>query len=191
MRKPNTKKPQIKAKNPCEKYELAVTDYVMGQAMKMPKEELWEHLKTCKNCRRDFADWQDTYTVMKTEAYYNKPEGKQKMKESFETLKKRMADMEKKRSVTVPGRTPIDAKWEIGSAAETIYNFIKDSTGSSSDKNIAIRVIRKRTDLVNYPFYEAMGSLVTNEKVTLIKDKDNRPEYVALLPGLPAGKAGA
>lgn len=188
MRKPNTKKPQIKAKNPCKKYELAVTDYVLGQAMKMPKEELWEHLKTCKNCRRDFADWQDTYTVMKTEAYYNKPEGKQKMKESFEALKRRMAPPVKNeaRLTEKPvgqASVPTDAKWEIGSAAETIYNFVKDSTGSSSDKNIAIRVIRKRTDLVNYPFYEAMGSLVTNEKVTLIKDKDNRPEYVALLPG--------
>jgi len=74
------------------------------------------------------------------------------------------------------------AKWEIDSAAEKIHNFVKAYTGSRRDKKVAIPVIRKGTGFVDYPFYEAMGSLVTNEKFILTKDKDNRPDCVLLAP---------
>jgi len=163
-----------KAKNPCEKYELAITDFVMGREMKMPKEELLEHLKTCKNCRRDLTDWQDTYTVMKTEAYYNTSEGKKKMKDSFEALKRKMAGVEKEIPKTLP--PVIDTKWLVGSAAGKILDCLR--------KNgfvMAIPELRHKTGLVDYPFYEGIGWL-DREKKVIVRGHNNQPEYVELRP---------
>jgi len=164
-----------KAKNPtredCKKYELAITNYVLGQALKVPKETLWEHLKTCRACRRDFADWQDTYEVMKTEAYYNTPAGQQKMKESFQALKKRMTPPQ---SVGVPGRIPIDIRGNIKQTARTLYDLLK-TNGETS-----VPVLVEKTRLKEYYIQQAIGWLGGNEKITLAKD--DKTAYVRLLP---------
>jgi hypothetical protein len=73
-----------------------------------------------------------------------------------------------------------NAKWEIDSAAEKIHDFVKTYTDGRSDKKVAIPVIRKGTGFVDYPFYEAMGSLVTKEKFILTKDKYGKPDCVLL-----------
>jgi anti-sigma factor RsiW len=136
------------------------------------------HIKECPDCRKKLKKLRevDTFSFLaspRSEKY------KRKMAELSERIKA------ESRPVLTPARlrhSGGDAKWEIDSAAEKIHNFVKAYTGSRRDKKVAIPVIRKKTGLVDYPFYEAMGSLVTNEKFILTKDKDNRPDCVLLVP---------
>jgi len=83
-------KNSTQTKGKCEKYGLAITNFVLGEDMGMTKEELFEHLKGCKECRKDLTTWQDTYTVMRTEAFSKSPEGKAKMHQDLTKLKERM-----------------------------------------------------------------------------------------------------
>ena len=127
------------------------------------------HLKECPDCRKKLKKLREVDTF----SFLASPRS--------EKYKRKMAELsERIKAESRPVLT--DAKWEIDSAAEKIHNFVKAYTGSRRDKKVAIPVIRKKTGLVDYPFYEAMGSLVTNEKFILTKDKDNRPDCVLLVP---------
>lgn len=156
--------------NDCEKYGIAITNYALDEKLNMSRQELFNHLLKCKKCREELFDWQNSIAVLRAEEYHNRPEVKKKTEELIRELKKEMIKS------TPP---PTDIKVEIDSAAEAIYKFVKDYTGGSSDKKVAIPMIRNETGLVDYPFYEAMGVLTINEKVTYTKDKDNRPSYVS------------
>jgi len=74
----------------CQKYEQAITHFVLGEEMDITKEELFGHLKVCKECRKDLTEWQDTMTVMKMEAFSKTPAGKAKMQQDLTKLKERM-----------------------------------------------------------------------------------------------------
>ena len=81
---------QTATRNKCQKYEKAITHFVIGEEMGMTKEELFEHLKVCKPCRQELTQWQDTYQVMRTEAFARTPEGKAKMQKDLTGLKEMM-----------------------------------------------------------------------------------------------------
>jgi len=132
-------------------------------------EALKKHLKECTDCQKKLKKLREVDTF----SFLASPRS--------EKYKRKMAELsERIKAESRPVLT--DAKWEIDSAAEKIHNFVKAYTGSRRDKKVAIPVIRKGTGFVDYPFYEAMGSLVTNEKFILTKDKDNRPDCVLLVP---------
>ena len=73
-------------KDVCTKYDLAITDYVLGEEMDITEAQLAKHLKTCKKCRADLADWQDSVALLRAEAYAQKP----KTKERFKALMKKI-----------------------------------------------------------------------------------------------------
>jgi hypothetical protein len=169
-----TRSKEVKAKHPCEKYELAITSYVIGEDIGLPKEELMAHLKTCKNCRRDLADWQDTYLVMRMEAESNTPEGKKKMKDSFEALKKRMAEGERKERV-------IDTEWLIGTAAGVVWRFLKQN-GKTDVETLAMKT-RIRPALIE----RSLGWLAKEKQVCLSEDGQHTYAY---LPQEKEGQPG-
>ena len=149
--------------NPCEKYELAITNYAMGEDMPISKDELFEHLRNCVKCRADLVDWQDTYASWRTEATVSQPEAKKRMDVLIEQFKS-SAQVEK---------APTDVKVEIDSAAGKIQKVLK------THGETPIQELRQKTGLVDYPFYEAMSWLVMNDKAVYTKDQDNRPSYVS------------
>jgi len=160
-----------KTKNGCEKYEQAITNYVLGEAMGMTKEALFEHLKTCKACRRDLTEWRDTYSVMKTEAYYQTPQGKAKMKRSFEDVKRQVAAVAPQ-GQPVGEKRPIDDEQHTGLAAGKIYQVLKENG------EMPYPVIRQKTGLWSEPFYEAMGWLAREKKIR--RSQDATTFYAAL-----------
>jgi len=102
---PNNNSTKAKNKPPitgCRKYEQAITHFAAGQQMDITREELFAHLKNCKECRKDLSQWQDTLTVMKTEAFSKTAEGQAKMKGDFAKLKAKLDQ------VPVPGQ-PVGA----------------------------------------------------------------------------------
>lgn len=157
----------------CEKYQLDLTDYVTGDMTFLTKEkqeQLFEHLKQCAKCREEFFDWEETFGVLVTEHHLARLEIKKKMNDMIEQFKS-SAPPRPARSEKVP----IDIKAEIGSAAGKIYDCLK-SIGEAT-----IEELRKETGLVSFPFYEAIGWLAREEKVTLAKD--DITAYVSLHPG--------
>ena len=71
----------------CEKYELAITSYVLGEETELPKAELEAHLKTCKNCRQDLKEWKEAVAILRAEAHDAKPEAKKKRAELLAEIK--------------------------------------------------------------------------------------------------------
>ncbi len=153
-------------KTKCKRYAQAITDYVLGEEIDMPKEELMGHLKECAKCQQEATNWQDFQNALRVKEYHARPEVKEKWDRFISEL-----------TSPAPAKAPSDARADIDSATEKIYQCLK-----ANDK-IAIPVLRKETELMDYPFYEAMGVLITNRKVIVDKDKDNRPAYVSVQPG--------
>jgi len=168
-------------KNKCEKYGMAITNYVLGEDLRMPAEELFAHLRVCQKCRDELVDWRETYAVMRTEAYYKKPKAQKKFQELLEKIKNLPAPTLRQagQPVTRPTRTVLDASSEINSAAKDIYKFGKGYTGGNPEIKVPIPVIRKKTYYKGYPFYEAMGTLVRDKKANYTKDKDNQPTHAS------------
>ena len=162
-------------KNACEKYGLAITNYVLGEAMGMTKEELFAHLKVCKDCRRDLSEWRDTHTVMKTEAYYQTAAGKAKMKRSFEDVKRQVAGQPLSAVPTaqagqpapahpsgvklLPGEHLLDHKEHIGSAAGVVWHWL----GKYGKSNLTDLPQKAKLSPLNA--YEAVGWLANEKKI--------------------------
>lgn len=157
-------KKDIKAK--CKDFELDLTDYVMGDATfltKKKQEKLFEHLMNCQECRKQFWSWKRAWAVMAGKRQSERPEFRQKMDALLERLKS-----------TPEKTTARDARCEIITAAGQIYNLVK------ARGRMSVPTIRKKTGFVGYPFYEAVGCLVTDKKVLL--NKENQSAYDSLQP---------
>lgn len=147
----------------CEKYELAITNYVIGEKIDIPQTELFEHLAKCRSCQDDLRNWRATYATMRAKEYDSRPEVKQK-NEAF--IKKLVYETKETK------RTPIDAKWEIGSAAGKIYNLLK------ANGEMPIPVICQKTGLKEYHIQQAIGWLAGQEKILLTRD--DKTAYASL-----------
>ena len=143
-----------KTKNDCKKYGIAITNYVLGEDLGMTPEELYNHLRSCPQCLEELTDWQETYAVMRTEAYHKTPEAKKRYAESLEKIKAQTG-----------AKKSIDGEWVVGSAAGKIYQVLK------TNGETAYPVIRDKSGLAGFPFYEAMGWLIGEKKVQLSEDK--------------------
>lgn len=174
-----------KTKNQCEKYELAITNYVLGEAMGMTKEALFEHLKTCKNCRRDLTEWRDTYSVMKTEAYYQTPQGQAKMKRSFEDVKRQVAAatpaetrLPKPKGVVqvkpIPGEVILDPEEHIGHFAGVVWHHL------ALNGRVKEGELKRKVKLSARAFDRAIGWLAHEKKIHQARVK--RTNYVYLTP---------
>ena len=158
-------------KNPCEKYELAMTDYVLGEEMEISREELFNHLRKCQKCRNYLEDWQDIHTVMQMETYYNTPEGKQKMKAGLEDLRKRLAQPNAV-PVHIQKTGIVNTEYEIG----TVSGFIWSHLGEIGKVRVddIVRTSNIPTKIVD----RAIGWLAKEKKVCL--ERDEKAEYVYL-----------
>ena len=150
----------------CEPYQLDLTDYVTGDMTFLTKEkqeQLFDHLRQCAKCRQDFFDWDETFGVLVTKQHHAKAE-----------VKKRMDDLIEQFKSPAPAKPPsTDVKLEIDTAAERIHTWVKENGKT------VLPVLREKTGLLDYPFYEAMGVLITGEKIIVDKGEDNRPSYVS------------
>jgi len=164
------KKNNQSAANPCQKYGIAITDYVLGEPMDISYEELLNHLKECAACRKDFADWRSTYAALKTEAYHKTPEAKKRYAELLEKIKNLPASPAG--GPAAPKDKPIDDELVLGSAAEKVYNALK------GNGKIAYPVLREKAGLKGEPFYEASGWLAKEKKIR--RTRDEQTVYVAL-----------
>jgi len=168
MTKQNMEKQTDSTLKDCEKYELAITNFVLGEKMNIPEAELFNHLAKCKSCQGDFRNWRVTHAMMCAKEYDSRPE----IKEKNEAFIKNLVYGEPAKagkpvsSQSLPGnRIPINAKWEIKSAAERIYLCLKENGKTP------IPVLRKKTELFDFPFYEALGALADQGRAILHKDK--------------------
>jgi hypothetical protein len=138
---------------------------VLGEEMAISRDELFNHLRTCAKCRQDLFDWQDTYAVMRTEAHFAQPETKKRYAELLEKIKGKVGE-----------KKPIDTKWEIGSAAGTIYRVLKENG------EMPIPLLIKKTGLKEYHVQQGIGWLAGQEKIQM--SRDEHTAYVTLQPGV-------
>ena len=173
---PNKNSTKAKNKPPitgCKKYEQAITDFAAGQKMDITKEELFAHLKNCKECRKDLTQWQDTMTVMKTEAFSKTPEGQAKMKGDFAKLKAKLDQ------VPAPGQPAgignrINTADKYGTTAGVIWRYL-GKNGKTSISKIA-EDINIDIDTTKY----AAGWLLGQEKLCMSQEAGQ--DYFWLVP---------
>jgi len=108
-----------KRKNPCDKYQQAITHYVLDQEMDISKEELFGHLAQCEKCQKDAREWRATSSVLRAQEYDARPESKKKFEEFLAKLHQAPLS-----GVTPQGEKFIDVRQEFGSKAGLVYNHL-------------------------------------------------------------------
>jgi len=150
----------MKEKNPCEKYQLAITNYVLGEAMPISKNELLGHLKTCAVCRKDLDDWSDNYALMRAKTSDSKPETKARIKQFIKEL------------VAQPGPVPLPDEIEVpgnvfvGKPAGTVWQCI------GKEGRVILDDLPKKTGLPSQVAYGAMGWLLHEDKIRVTQTQD-------------------
>lgn len=160
MKKVSEKK---RAKADCGRFGIAVMNLVMGEDIGMPQDELFGHLKVCKECRQELFEWRDTYTVMRMEADAKKPEYKQKAAEMADKIKKELIC-----DVTKNGKKA-NRDEEIGVPAGTLWNVVA--------KEGMVRVTDIPDKMTNYALdqaYGAYGWLVLQNKIEIIYHQNDK-----------------
>jgi hypothetical protein len=146
---------------------MDLVDYATGEATFLTREKqqkLFEHLRACAECRSAFFDYEKIYAIAVADEKNKRPEFRRKMDALIKELT----------SQPLPGENTINIKWIEGTAAGQIYELLK------AQGKLPVPVIRAKTGLTGYPFYEAMGWLACQEKI--IRTRDARSEYAALQP---------
>jgi hypothetical protein len=161
-----------KNKNGCAKYGMAITNYVLGEELGMPQEELFAHLRTCAKCRAELLDWNDKVALFKTEAHFKKPEVQAKYQQMLESIKKGEAPC-----VTAPlakNEKLIDTDWAIGHYAGELHKFLGKAGKLPTDQVI------RQTGFDQKQLERLIGWLAAERKICL--SEDNKVEYVYLKP---------
>jgi hypothetical protein len=153
-------------KNKCMKYELAITNYILGEELPIPQAELFEHLRQCVNCRQDLVNWQDLNAAWRAEASMNKPE----VKARYESLIKALAPCQPPKPI--PGGKVLDNKIDIGKAAGAIWNCLSQN-GMVEIKDLAKKV-KVPDDIANW----AVGWLSREDKVCITKTPQTSYVYL-------------
>ncbi len=173
---PNNNSTKAKNRPPiagCKKYEQAITHFVIGEQMDITKEELFAHLKNCKECRKDLTQWQDTMTVMKTEAFSQTPAGQAKMKGDFAKLKAKLDQVPAAGQPSDAGKR-INTTDKYGTTSGIIWRYL-GKNGKSSVSRIS-EDIHIDIDTVKY----AVGWLLGQEKLCMSQEAGE--DYVWLVP---------
>lgn len=187
--------------SPCEKYELAITNYVLGEKIQMLKGELFNHLRTCPNCRADLKDWQATHSVMRAEAYDSKPEVKARSEAFIKKLVNQplpdrqaglpaqtqpssgLATTEVVSSLQMPEVEPLPGAQvfdltEVGNTAHAVWHHLAKN-GWVRVKDLS-RTLKRANKLHPDDTKFAVGWLAYEKKVHLAKKK--KDTYVYLTP---------
>ena len=172
MKKKNNDCPYKRdASHDCEKYGIAITDYILGEEMDITPAELFKHVANCAHCHKDLINWRDTYAAMSNQAYLEKPEVKQKYQQMLESIKRGKACS----TVGLPqGEKLIDIQWEIGHPAGTIWNLLGKYGKMKLDE------LAKQSNLNPVIFERAIGWLANENKICMSEAKG--ATYVYLTP---------
>ena len=154
----------------CDKYEIAITDYVMGEEMDITKQELLEHLRSCDKCLKDLSNWQNIYGTQRTEAYHNRPEVKAKW-EAFikEVTSKPLAEIKK-----LPGEKPVNSEAVVGGVAGNIWHALRHNG------KIAVPDLKQEIKVPDKTFERAIGWLLREDKVEITETQQT--EFITLTP---------
>jgi hypothetical protein len=163
-------------KNDCSRYGQAITNYVLGDKIDIPESELMEHLKTCAKCRAQYSQWADFTGVLKTEAYYDKPEVKKKWQDFIHNLVNKSAPC----GATAKGEQDIDLKWEFGSPAGVVYDYLN----KQPNKKAPVNDLFKYTDLGLVKGTIGMVWLTAEKKLCMKRSGNTTYVYLA-----PTGQA--
>jgi len=152
----------------CDKYEIAITDYVLGEEMDITKQELLEHLRSCEKCLKDLSNWQNIYGTLRTEAYHNRPEVKAKW-EAFikEVTSKPLAEIKK-----IAGEKAVNTDVVVGGAAGAIWRVV------AYNGKIAMLNLKQETKLPDKTFERAIGWLLREDKVQITEAQQT--EFITL-----------
>lgn len=149
-------------KNNCEKYGIAITDYILGEEMNISREELFNHLATCDKCRNDLTNWRDTYAAMRNKAYLEKPETKKKYNEMLERIKSSQCCSDGK----LPDGVDININLEYGWYAGTLWHHLGEY-GPTKVEDVPAK-IKVDADKVKY----VTGWLMGEKKVCMKQVKN-------------------
>ena len=155
-------------KNHCEKYELAITNYVLGEKTFIPKEELLEHLKTCASCQGDFRNWQATYSTMRAKEYDSRPDVKQRSEEFISKLTSGQLPSCK----VGPDEYIVNIEDETGHPAGLVWHQL----GKNGKMTIAGLV--QKTNLDEGVVRETLGWLGKEKKI--IKIRNHKETFICL-----------
>ena len=168
----------MKSKNQCEKYGLAITDYVLGEEMDISREELFNHIATCENCQKDLANWRNDYAALRNKAYFEKPETKKKYQEMLNRVKSSPARPESIRDSQcglgdkLPDGIDVNINLEYGWYAGTLWHHLGEY-GPVRLEDIPEK-INADMDKVKY----VTGWLMGEKKVCMKQAKDSLYIYL-------------
>jgi hypothetical protein len=169
--------------NPCEKYELAITNYVIGEKIDIPQKELFDHLAQCLNCQGDLRNWKATYATMRAREYDARPEVQQRTKTFIKDLvRPRPAPACANASTTKPSRLDIcldgaidlNLDEKVGEPAGTLWQAI----GQNEPVNIV--ELPQVSKLEPAKAFSSFGWLAREKKIEL--KKNHQGTYVCLTP---------
>lgn len=158
----------MKGKSACEKYGLAITDYILDEEMAITKEELFNHLASCEKCRNDLANWRDTYAAMRNKAYLEKPETKKKYDEMLNRVKSSQCSP----TANLPEGTDININLEYGWHAGTLWQHLA-AHGPTKMEDVP-KIINTDADKAKV----VSGWLMGEKKVCLKQVKDAQYIYL-------------
>ena len=168
--------------DPCEKFGIAITDYILGEEMDITPAELFNHVANCNHCRKDMLNWRNTYATMRNEAYLKKPEVQAKYRQMLEKIKQSDTCLSPDVTSGQAGAQPplakneklIDADWEIGHYAGELHKFLGQAGKTTFDRILSEK--KYDTRLLD----RVIGWLAAERKICLTTD--DRTEYVYLKP---------
>jgi len=178
MAKENTKKTTDTTSKNCEKYEIAITNFVTGAKMDISEAELFTHLAQCKNCQGDLRNWQATHATLCAKEYDSKPEIKAKNEAFIKNLvyREQSERIYDKPADITPGRVLIDIKNEVKQDVKTVYSILK------THGELAVPVIVEKANIQEYRVRNAICCMGLNDMIML--SKDNKTAYAKLQPGV-------
>lgn len=147
----------------CEKYGIAITNYVTGEKLNVPETELFEHLRTCADCRADLKNWKATYALMRAKTHDAKPESKQRLEELLAKANPKTLPCQMLKTGQV-----VSLKEAVGTPSGIVWNCIaKHGVVKLSD-------LPELTKLDAATAYGGYGWLAHQEKLIIIKDKKDK-----------------
>jgi len=175
MTKQNTKKSTDTALRECEKYELAITNFVLGEKMNIPEADLFNHLAQCKSCQGDLRNWRATHAMLCAKEYDSRPEIKQKNEAFIKNLVYSTSTKTEKpvSNQSLPGnRVLIDIKNEVKQDVKTVYSILK------THGELPLPSIVEKANLKEYRVRNAICCMGLNDMVLL--SKDDKTAYARL-----------
>lgn len=168
----------MKGKSGCEQYGLAITDYILDEEMDITKEELFNHLASCENCRNDLANWRETYAAMRNKAYLEKPETKKKYDEMLNRVKSASGGLDRVKSsqcrpdAKLPDGVDININLEYGWYAGTLWQHLA-ANGPTKIEDVP-KIINTDADKAKV----VSGWLMGEKKLCMKQAKDAKYIYL-------------